>query len=61
MSQSHATTLRVNTQREEAPVPLPAGPAQVIRDDAEAIAVAHRLAESFAASWTPFRKADCGR
>lgn len=49
MSQSHATTLRVNTQREEAPVPLPAGPAQVIRDDAEAIAVAHRLAESFAA------------
>lgn len=49
MSQSDAMTLRVNTQREEPPVPLPAEPAHVIRDDEEAIAVAHRLAASFAA------------
>ncbi|MHB2094057.1 SfnB family sulfur acquisition oxidoreductase [Pantoea dispersa] len=39
---------KVNTQQTEAPVPLPAGAAHIIRDDAEAIAVAHQLAASFA-------------
>lgn len=48
MSLSYATTLKVNSLKEEAPVPLPAGHAHIIRSDEEAIEIAHRLAEEFA-------------
>lgn len=48
MSLNETPTLKVNSQQAEAPVPLPVEPAHVIRDDAEAIAIAHRLAEAFA-------------
>ncbi|WEA07588.1 SfnB family sulfur acquisition oxidoreductase [Pantoea dispersa] len=48
LADSAALPRKVNTQQTEAPVPLPAGAAHIIRDDAEAIAVAHQLAASFA-------------
>ncbi|ADU72733.1 SfnB family sulfur acquisition oxidoreductase [Pantoea sp. At-9b] len=48
MSLNEIPDLKVNSQQAEAPVPLPVEPAHVIRDDAEAIAIAHRLAEEFA-------------
>ncbi|THD41030.1 SfnB family sulfur acquisition oxidoreductase, partial [Pantoea sp. R102] len=48
LADSAALPRKVNTQQAEAPVPLPAGAAHIIRDDAEAIAVAHQLAASFA-------------
>ncbi|RRW79014.1 SfnB family sulfur acquisition oxidoreductase [Pantoea dispersa] len=48
LADSTALPRKVNTQQAEAPVPLPAGAAHIIRDDAEAIAVAHQLAASFA-------------
>ncbi|MBK4771565.1 MAG: SfnB family sulfur acquisition oxidoreductase [Pantoea sp. Morm] len=48
LADSAALPRKVNTQQTEAPVPLPAGAAHIIRDDAEAIAVAHQLAVSFA-------------
>ncbi|QZY88674.1 SfnB family sulfur acquisition oxidoreductase [Pantoea dispersa] len=48
LADSAALPRKVNTQQAEAPVPLPAGAAHIIRDDAEAIAVAHQLAVSFA-------------
>ncbi|TQC77107.1 SfnB family sulfur acquisition oxidoreductase [Pantoea dispersa] len=48
LANSAALPRKVNTQQAEAPVPLPAGAAHIIRDDAEAIAVAHQLAASFA-------------
>lgn len=41
LADSAALPRKVNTQQAEAPVPLPAGAAHIIRDDAEAIAVAH--------------------
>ncbi|MEQ0581061.1 SfnB family sulfur acquisition oxidoreductase [Pantoea dispersa] len=47
LADSAALPRKVNTQQTEAPVPLPAGAAHIIRDDAEAIAVAHQLAASF--------------
>lgn len=48
MSLSQTHILKVNSQQPEAPVPLPAEPAHVIRDDAEAIEIAQRLATEFA-------------
>lgn len=48
MSLNEIPDLKVNSQQAEAPVPLPVEPAHVIRDDAEAIAIAHQLAEEFA-------------
>lgn len=48
MSLSQTHILKVNSQQPEAPVPLPAEPAHVIRDDAEAIEIAQRLATAFA-------------
>lgn len=48
MSLSQTHILKVNSQQPEAPVPLPAEPAQIIRDDAEAIEIAQRLATEFA-------------
>jgi len=48
MSLSQTHILKVNSQQPEAPVPLPAEPAHIIRDDAEAIEIAQRLATEFA-------------
>lgn len=48
MSLSQTHILKVNSQQPEAPVPLPAEPAHIIRDDAEAIEIAQRLATDFA-------------
>lgn len=48
MSLSQTHILKVNSQQPEAPVPLPAEPAHIIRDDAEAIEIAQRLATAFA-------------
>jgi SfnB family sulfur acquisition oxidoreductase len=48
MSLSQTHILKVNSQQPEAPVPLPAEPAHIIRDDAEAIEIAQRLASEFA-------------
>lgn len=48
MSLSQTHILKVNSQQPEAPVPLPAEPAHIIRDDAEAIEIAKRLATEFA-------------
>ncbi|WP_210080660.1 SfnB family sulfur acquisition oxidoreductase [Pantoea endophytica] len=48
MSLSQTHILKVNSQQPEAPVPLPAEPAHIIRDDAEAIEIAQRLAKEFA-------------
>src|SRR5450830_206768 len=66
--------VRVNSSEPLTPRPRPQQPAHVIRDDAEAIAVAHRLAAEFRKdsalldregfrplpNWTPTRKAACG-
>lgn len=48
MSLSQTHILKANSQQPEAPVPLPAEPAHIIRDDAEAIEIAQRLATEFA-------------
>ncbi|PLR19733.1 SfnB family sulfur acquisition oxidoreductase [Pantoea endophytica] len=48
MSLSQTHILKVNSQQPEAPVPLPAEPAHIIRDDAEAIEIAQPLASEFA-------------
>ena len=48
MSLSQTHILKVNSQQPEAPIPLPAEPAHIIRDDAEAIEIAQRLATEFA-------------
>lgn len=48
MSLSQTHILKVNSQQPEAPVPLPAELAHIIRDDAEAIEIAQRLATEFA-------------
>lgn len=48
MSLNQTTVLKVNTQQVEAPVPLPTKPAHIIRDDAEALVIAQRLAKEFA-------------
>ncbi|MBD9643072.1 SfnB family sulfur acquisition oxidoreductase [Pantoea sp. PNT02] len=48
MSLSQTHILKVNSQQPEAPIPLPAEPAHIIRDDAEAIEIAQRLATDFA-------------
>ncbi|MFJ5158637.1 SfnB family sulfur acquisition oxidoreductase [Pantoea sp. NPDC088449] len=48
MSLSPTPNLKVNSQQAEAPVPLPNEPAHRIRDDAEAIEIAQRLASEFA-------------
>lgn len=48
MSLTPSPVLKVNSQLAEAAVPLPENPAHIIRDDAEAIAIAQRLAHEFA-------------
>lgn len=48
MSLTQSPVLKVNSQQAEAPVPFPVQPAYIIRDDAEAIAIARQLAQTFA-------------